>query len=98
MPYVAGMLKRIDPAQATFITCCVDSTEQEALEYIRERKLEFPVYMEDSGVLGQSYYELGWPTTFVLNANGEYVGYSDSSGNDYYNELLHLIEKAKHKE
>jgi hypothetical protein len=72
----------------------VDCTEREAQRYIDSKKLDFPVLLAKGGKVGDDYYKKGWPTTFVFSPGGKYVGFCDTAGPSYINELLALVDKA----
>jgi thiol-disulfide isomerase/thioredoxin len=95
MPYAAALYDRLDPGTAGFVSICVDSTADEAREYIAERELAFPVLMGSSGHLGEDYLELGWPTTFVLNSDGSLAGWCDTQGPEYITEVLELAGQSQ---
>ena len=94
MPYVASLYSKLDLNAVNFITICVDSTEQEANDYIAKWNLQFPVLLSGSGSLGDAYYKEGWPTTYIFSAAGDLVGISDDPGPAYLDQTMGLAEAA----
>jgi peroxiredoxin len=58
--------------------------ESEVKAYMRENQLTFPVMLDNSGKLAQSFGLKGVPTSFILDPNGEIrfveTGYSTEAG------------------
>ena len=58
--------------------------ESEVKAYMRENQLTFPVMLDNSGKLAQSFGLKGVPTSFILDPNGEIrfieTGYSTEPG------------------
>lgn len=94
MPYFAGFYKKVDLEAVNVVTVAVDCSERDAQRYVDSKKLDFPVLLAKGGKIGDSYYKQGWPTTFVFAPGGKYVGFCDTAGPSYINELLALVEKA----
>jgi thiol-disulfide isomerase/thioredoxin len=94
MPYFAGFYKKVDLDSVNVVSIAVDCNEREAQAYVDKKNLAFPVLLAKGGSMGDDYYKKGWPTTFVFAPGGKYVGYCDTSGPSYINEMLALIEKA----
>jgi thiol-disulfide isomerase/thioredoxin len=95
MPYVASLYGQVDQAEVNFYTCSVDAPVGTALDYLERKDLELPVLDGNKGQLGSGFTSLGWPTTFVFAAGGELVGWCDTTGTRYVDEVLSLVDKAK---
>jgi thiol-disulfide isomerase/thioredoxin len=95
MPYAVALFKKIDPDEVNFVSCCVNSSRREALDYVDEKEIAFAVLLEGTGRLGYAYTDEGWPTTFVLAPGGEFVGWCDTQGPSYISETLELVELAR---
>lgn len=94
MPYVASLYNKLDLGAVNFVTICVDSSEQEANDYISKWGLQFPVLLRGTGSLGDAYYKEGWPTTYIFSASGDLIGISDDPGPSYLDQTMGLAEHA----
>lgn len=58
--------------------------EQEVRQYLEENELDFPVMLDESGVLGNRWGVKGVPSSFVVDSSGEIrsvaVGYTTGIG------------------
>lgn len=58
--------------------------EQEIRQYLEENELDFPVMLDESGVLGNRWGVKGVPSSFVVDSSGEIrsvaVGYTTGIG------------------
>jgi thiol-disulfide isomerase/thioredoxin len=94
MPYFAGFYNKADHGAVNIVSIAVDCTQDEARQYVKNKSLEFPVLWSKSGKTGDAFYKQGWPTTFVFAKGGAFVGYCDSTGPGYINDMLALVDKA----
>jgi len=95
MPYVASLYETLDLSEVNFITLAVTGTDYQIEDYLDERDLDFPVLWGGSGDYGDTWEDLGWPTTYVFAPGGIYIGWCDILGPAYVTEVQDLIEQAK---
>lgn len=99
MPYVAGLYKALGEGiqfngqtynleNVNFMSICVATTRQNALSFVEEKGLEFPVLLEETGSLGGGYDGQGFPTTYVFAPGGNYIGWSDTAAPSYISEEI----------
>ena len=53
-----------------------DVSKDEIMQYIKENSLDFPMLFDENGKVYQSYYIYAFPTSFLINQNGEVEWYS----------------------
>ena len=53
-----------------------DVSKDEILQYIEQNSLDFPMLFDEDGKVYNSYYIYAFPTSFLINQNGEVEWYS----------------------
>jgi cytochrome c-type biogenesis protein len=53
-----------------------DITKDKILEFIAENNLSFPVLFDETGVVFSNYYISAFPTTFLIDTDGNIFGYA----------------------
>jgi hypothetical protein len=94
MPYFAGLTKKLDLETTNVYTCSMGDSEQDAVEYLDNKGLDFPVFHGNGGYMSGGLTSNGWPTTFVFAPGGRFVGWCDTQGPSYITEVLDLLDKA----
>jgi len=94
MPYTAALYGKLDLESVRFVALSITGDEDEIMEYVEERELEFPILYGEGGEFTELFEEEGWPTTFVFAPGGGFVGWCDTQGPSYITEMLALVDDA----
>ena len=94
MPYAAALCGKLDKGAATFSSICFTKEKADALAFVDDKNLKFPVLWSGSGSFGDGFEYDGWPTTYVFRRGGKLEGIVDKSGPDYITEVLDMVDAA----
>jgi thiol-disulfide isomerase/thioredoxin len=95
MPYASALYVKLDQYAASFVSICITQEKADALAFVDEKGLEFPVLWSGSGTYGNGFEYDGWPATYVFRQGGKLEGMVDKSGPDYITEVLEMVDAAK---
>lgn len=72
-----------------------DVSKDEILQYIEQNSLDFPMLFDEDGKVYNSYYIYAFPTSFLINQNGEVEWYSPGAlpKEDIKSEIDRLLKK-----
>jgi cytochrome c biogenesis protein CcmG/thiol:disulfide interchange protein DsbE len=70
---VARAERRLEKAGGTVIGVTYDDSSSDALSYMKQYRLSFPVLHDANGTLASAYGVNGVPETFIINAQGKIV-------------------------
>jgi cytochrome c biogenesis protein CcmG, thiol:disulfide interchange protein DsbE len=70
---VASAERRLEQAGGTVIGVTYDDSSSDALSYMKQYHLSFPVLRDANGALASAYGVNGVPETFIINAEGKVV-------------------------
>jgi cytochrome c biogenesis protein CcmG/thiol:disulfide interchange protein DsbE len=70
---VASAERRLEKAGGTVIGVTYDDSSSDALSYMKQYHLSFPVLHDANGTLASAYGVNGVPETFIINAQGKIV-------------------------
>jgi thiol-disulfide isomerase/thioredoxin len=94
MPYLVAFYKKLDLGEVNFVSCSMGDSKTDAVNYAKQKKLEFPVLYGASGKISSTFSDKGWPTSFVFAPGGKLVGWCDTQSPSYVSEMLDLVDKA----
>jgi len=77
----------------------VDGTKQEAMSFLNQHDLKFPILKESSGASQRHYGIMAMPTSFLIDQTGHiriaHAGFSKGYINVLEKEILALLNEAK---
>ncbi len=87
LPYIQELYEEYQEAgdeSVAFVGCTFPESGQETdiegiKEFLDNNGYSFPVLFDESGALAQSYYITAFPTTFIINPDGDVLGYIPGS-------------------
>jgi cytochrome c biogenesis protein CcmG/thiol:disulfide interchange protein DsbE len=69
-PTLETLSKRYDPAKVTFVGVNIQDTRQDALGFINQYHVSYPVVVDPDGSVYINYGVVGVPETYVVDPNG----------------------------
>lgn len=69
-------LEAFDAANEDIVVLGVNSMESKAVveKYVKDNKMKLPVVLDEKGIVSQQYMVSSYPTTFVLDKQGNLIG------------------------
>lgn len=88
LPYVEHLQNQIDEhgLELSLVTICIDSNKRHSLEFIKEKKISFPVLIDERARRTKANYDLshGTPITYIFGKRGVLIdtfhGFQSSFG------------------
>jgi thiol-disulfide isomerase/thioredoxin len=95
MPYAVALYKKLDLENENFTSIAMSGDESDVASVVEDKHLNFPVLLSDSGHVGAGFELDGWPTTYVFRKGGQLESMIESTGAEYFTEVLDAVAAAQ---
>jgi len=98
MPLLEDLYQRYEPMGFTLLGVNVDEDSSDALAYLEEVSVSFPVPLDTENYVSKAYDVIAMPSTVLVGRDGKlrYIhhGYQPGYENDYQNQIRELLREA----
>ena len=97
MPLLEALYQRYESVGFTLLGVNVDENSQQAIEYLQEVTVSFPVLLDAPNDISKAYDVIAMPSTILVGRDGtlRYIhhGYQPGYENEYQNQIRELIRE-----
>jgi thiol-disulfide isomerase/thioredoxin len=97
MPILEALYQRYESAGFTLLGVNVDENSEQAIEYLQEVTVSFPVLLDTTNEISKAYDVIAMPSTILVGRDGtlRYIhhGYQPGYEDEYLNQIRELIRE-----
>ena len=97
MPILEALYQRYESLGFTLLGVNVDENSEQAIEYLQEVTVSFPVLLDTTNNISKAYDVIAMPSTILVGRDGtlRYIhhGYQPGYENEYQNQIRELIRE-----
>ena len=97
MPLLEALYQRYEPLGFTLLGVNVDADSQQAMQYLKEVSVSFPVVLDTTNDISQTYDVVAMPSTILIGRDGtsRYIhhGYQPGYEDEYQRQIRELIKE-----
>ena len=97
LPGIDALHKKYSSRGFTVLSICIERSESVVNKYLRKRQVSFPVLVDKSGEVADTYRFSGLPASFLIGKDGiirhKHMGYGKELLKIYEREITDLLNK-----